>query len=62
MLRWILLLPVLFVVAAFLGTLKLVLWPYVYMYGWLAPWIFFGCIALLIVLEIVSPSKEDEDG
>ena len=62
MLRWILLLPVLLVAAALLGTLKLVLWPYVYMYGWLAPWIFFGCIALLIVLELVSPSKEDEDG
>ena len=62
MLRWMLLLPVLFVIAAFLGTLKLVLRPYVYMYGWLAPWIFFGCIALLIVLELVSPSKEDEDG
>ena len=61
MIRFILALPLLLLFAMIMVQLRIILWPYFYTYGWLAPWIFGGSIVLLIVLQLVFPSKEEDD-
>ena len=61
MIRFILALPLLLLFAMIMVQLRIILWPYFYMYGWLAPWIFGGSIVLLIVLQLIFPSKEEDE-
>ena len=59
MIRFILMLPVLFIVATISLHVKLALWPYVYALAPYVPWILGGCVVILIINGLVNGGDED---